>query len=84
MTTVSTVDRASFKLRADLVENIARHLAQVDVVQVRDSEWPAGKRLRYLVQWVGDAGYVFDAEGKPMGVFADIEALVQHAEMTTA
>ncbi len=84
MTTVSTVDRSSFKLHADLVEAIASHLAQADVVQVQDSEWPLGKRLRYIIQWVGDAGYVFDGAGEPMGVFADTKALVQHAETMTA
>lgn len=83
-TPVFVVNRTWLPIRADLVEAIANHLDKGEIVRVEDSEWPASERLRYIVRWVGEAGHVFDGRGDRLGVFADLEALVQHAEMMTA
>ena len=67
----------------DLAEIIGDHLGNDEIVQVVDGEWPGGDRLRYTIQWTG-AGHVFDGHGRPLGVFADLDALVEHAETVTA
>ena len=68
----------------DLAEKIGNHLGNNEIVQVTDSNWPAEERLRYTIQWTGGAGHVFDGHGRPLGVFADVDALVEHAERATA
>ena len=83
-TTVFTIDRARTLLRDALNEIIEAHLKAGEIVQVEDSKWPAGERLRYTIQIVGGAGHVFDGHGRPLGVFADLDALVAHAEGVTA
>ena len=67
-----------------MAETIAKHLGKGEIVQVMDSNWPDHERLRYTIQWVGEAGYVFDGHGHPLGVFAHLDALVHHAETATA
>ena len=83
-TTIFTVDRVGVPIRTDLVEIVGDHLGNAKIVQVVDSEWPEGERLRYTIQWTGGAGHVFDGHGRPLGVFADLDALVEHAETVTA
>ena len=83
-TAIFTVDRAKIPLRADLAETIGNHLGNDEIVQAVDSDWPAGERLRYTIQWNGGAGHVFDGLGRQLGVFADLDALVEHAEAVTA
>ena len=84
MRTIFTVDRAGALVRVDWVETIRDHLGNDEIVQIVDSEWPANERLRYTIQWIGGAGHVFDGHGYPLGVFADLDALVEHAETVTA
>ena len=83
-TPVTSVDRARLPVFADLVETIGNHLGNGDIVQVEDSRKPPGRQLRYTIQWTGGAGHVFDGLSHPLGVFADLDALVAHAEITTA
>ena len=83
-TTIFTVDRARVPIRSDLVETISNHLGNDEIVQVVDSDWPAAEWLRYTIQWTGGAGHVFEGHGRPLGVFADLDALVEHAETITA
>ena len=71
-------------MRGDLAETIANQLAKGEIVQVEDRRKPPGRQLRYTVQWVGEAGHVFDRRGRTLGVFADLDALVDHAETATA
>ena len=82
-TPVVSIDRAGMAY-ADLTEKIGNHLGNDEIVQVTDSNWPASGRLRYTIQWTGGAGHVFDGHGRPLGVFADVDALVEHAERLTA
>ena len=83
-TSAFTIDRSCLSLRVDLAETIANHLAKGDIVQLEDSRKPPARQLRYTVQWVGDAGHVFDGRGRTLRVFADLDALVDHAETATA
>ena len=83
-TSIVTIDRARFSVRADLAETISDHLGNGEIVQVVDSNWPASERLRYTIQWTAGAGHVFDGHGRPWGVFADLDALIEHAERATA
>ena len=83
-TPVFVINRRYLQVHAELAETIAMHLAKGEIVQVQDTDWPPHERLRYIVQWVGEAGHVFDGKGDRLGVFADLDALVQHAEMMTA
>ena len=83
-TPLFTIDRAGNSARADLAETIEPHLGNREIVQVVDSNRPDSERLRYTIQWVGGAGHVFDRHGRPLGVFADLDALVEHAETATA
>ena len=78
-----TIDRA--KTSADsLAEVIVDHLGKGDSVHVTDSDWPAGERLRHTVQQNGGAAHLSDGHGRRLGVFADLDALVAHAERMTA
>ena len=79
-----TVDRTIFASREDLAEMIANHLGSDEIVQVVDSKWPAGERLRYTIQRNGNAGHIFDGHGCRLGVFADLDAPAHHAETATA
>ena len=81
---VTSIDRAEIPVFADLAETIGNHLGNDEIVQVEDSRKPPGRRLRYTIQWTGGAGHVFDRHGRPLGVFADVDALVCHAEGATA
>ena len=81
---IFTIDRMRFPVRADLVETISNHLGNEEIVQVEDSRKPPGRQLRYTIQWTGGAGHVFDGHGRSLGVFADVDALVEHAETATA
>ena len=83
-TPIVTINRARMPVFADLAETISNHLGNGEIVQVVDSSWPNSERLRYTIQWTGGAGHVFDGHGRPLGVFADLDALVQHAETATA
>ena len=83
-TTIVTIDRAGIPVLADLAEAIGKHLGKEEIVQVEDTNWPAGDRLRYTIQWNGGAGHVFDGHAHTLGVFADVDALVHHAERATA
>ena len=83
-TAIFTIDRAGIALRPDLAETIGNHLGNEEIVQVEDSRKPPGIRLRYTIQWTGGAGHVFDGHGRPLGVFADVDALIEHAETATA
>ncbi len=80
---VFVVDRASCLTRPILVETIARYLEKGAVVQIEDSSEPVGERLRYTIQMVDGVGHVFDANDRRLGVFADVQALVKHAESVT-
>ena len=71
-------------MRAALAEIIAKHLSEGEIVQVEDSRKPPNRRLRYTIQWIGEAGHVFDNSGRPLGIFAHLDALVDHAETATA
>ena len=82
-TPVFTVDRAGISVD-QLAEMIADNLMGGDIVHVTDSRWPACERLRYILQWTRDAYRVFDGLGRSLGVFADLDALVQHAERMSA
>ena len=42
---------------------------------------PCGHHLSFSI---GEAGHIFDSCGRSLGVFADLDALVQHAERMTA
>ena len=44
----------------------------------------AGERLRYTIKIVEDAGPLVDGRGRQLGVFADLDVLVRHAETATA
>ena len=83
-TTVFTIDRMFLPSRGELAETIAGHLVSGEIIQVEDGAKPRDERLRYTIQMVGEAGHVFDGRGRPLGVFADLDALVDHAEATTA
>ena len=83
-TPVTSIDRAKIPVLADLAETIANHLGNGDIVQVEDSRRPLGRQLRYTIHWTGGAGHVFDGRGRPLGIFADLDALVSHAEAATA
>ena len=83
-TAIFTIDRAGIPVLADLAETISNHLGNEEIVQVEDSRKPPGRQLRYTIQWTGGAGHVFDGHGRPLGVFADVDALVAHAEAATA
>ena len=83
-TATFTIDRAGISVRADLAETVSNHLGNEKIVQVEDSRKPPGRQLRYTIQWTGGAGHVFDGHGRPLGVFADVDALVEHAEAATA
>ena len=83
-TPVTSIDRARIPVFADLAETIGNHLGNGDIVPVEDSRKPPGRQLRYTIQWTGGAGHVFDSHGRPLGVFADLDALVEHAEAATA
>ena len=83
-TPIVSLDRATFASCADLAEMIRRHLDAGEIVQVVDLNGPTGKRLRYSIQWDDHAGHVTDASGRRLGVFADLAALVEHAETFTA
>ena len=80
---VFTIDRMLPNSPAELAETIAKHLGNGEMVQVNDSTKPPGRRLRYTIQWIGEAGYVFDGSGRMLGIFADVDALVAHAEAVT-
>ena len=83
-TPVFIIDRLLLPSRADLTETISNHLGNNEIVQVTDSNWPDSERLRYTIQWTGGAGHVFDGRGNRLGVFADLDAMIQHAEAATA
>lgn len=82
-TPVFVIDRTFLPGGADLAETIANHLGKGEIVQVEDSSKPSSERLRYTIQWNDEAGHVFDGSGRGLGVFADLDALLQHAETTT-
>ena len=83
-TTIFSIDRAFLKSIDELAETVAEHLQTGEIVQVLDSAWPSEHRLRYTVQRHGEADYVFDGNGRALGVFADLGALIAHAETITA
>ncbi len=79
----ATIDRA--RIPADsFAETIVDHLGKGDIVYVTDSDWPADERLRYTIQQNAGAVHVSDGHGRRLGVFADLDALVEHAERMTA
>ena len=80
---VFVVDRASCPTCPILAETIACYLETGAIVQVADSSEPVGERLRYTIQMVDGVAHVFDANDRPLGVFADVQALVKHAESVT-
>ena len=83
-TPIFTIDRAGIPVFADLAETIGNHLGNGDIVHVEDSRKPPSRRLCYTIQWTGGTGHVFDGHCRPLGVFADVDALVHHAETATA
>ena len=81
-TPVFTIDRSFLPSGADLVETIATISPKA-----RSSRWKTAVSCladSYTIQWVGEAGHVFDGLGHTLGVFADLGALVDHAETATA
>ena len=66
-----------------LVETIRCYLEQDAVVQIVDSTMPPGDRFRYGVQVIDGTAHASDAIGRRLGVFADVAALVDHAEAVT-
>ena len=67
-----------------LVETIRCYLEQDAVVQIVDSTMPPGDRFRYGVQVIDGTAHASDAIGRRLGVFADVAALVDHAEAMTS
>ena len=80
---VFVVDRTTCMSRPILVETIRRYLEQDAVVQIVDSTMPPGDRFRYGVQMIDGTAHASDAIGRRLGVFADVAALVDHAEAVT-
>lgn len=82
-TPIFTIDRAGVPVRAELVNIISGHLDNDEIVQVVDSNKPSDERLRFTIQWDGGAGRAFDGHGRGLGVFADLDTLIAHAETAT-
>ena len=77
------VDRTTCMSRSILIETIRCYLEQDAVVQIIDSTMPPGDRFLYGVQIVDGIARAFDPIGRCLGVFADVAALVTHAETVT-
>ncbi len=80
---VFALDRAEFVSRSGLVAAVKFHLSVGSIIQVEDSSRPRAKRFCYEARPSEAAFRVFDAHGRQIGVFADIAALVDHAEAVT-
>ena len=81
---VFAIDRVLFASRGALVEVIKYHLTNGAIVQIEDSySRPRSLRLCYEVRPGKAAFYTFGAHGRQIGVFADVAALVDHAEAVT-
>lgn len=79
-TPIFLIDRAVFISRVALVEIVRFHLAAGSIVRVEDRRRRSDDRLRYEICPIDGAFQVIDAAGRPIGVFADVAAMVAHAE----
>ena len=81
---VFAIDRAPCAACRDiLVGAIKFHTSVGTIVQVEDSSQPRSVRLCYKIRPSEAALHLFDAHGRQIGVFANIAALVAHAEAVT-
>ena len=80
---VFAIDRVTFASRAVLAEAIADHLKTGAIVQVENSARPRSMRLCYEIRPGEAAIHLFNANGRQIGVFASLAALVDHAEAVT-
>ncbi len=81
---VFAIDRSVLTTRRSLVAMIKFLIATGCTVQIEDTHHLGEDQLRYQIRLLGDAMQLFDATGRPIGVFSDIVALVEHAEAVTA
>ncbi len=77
---VFAIDRAILATRRALVALIKFHIATGFAVQIEDTHFTGDDQLRYEIRAVGDALQLLDASGRQVGIFADLGALLAHAE----
>lgn len=77
---VFAVDRAVLATRRALVAVVKFHIATGCTVQIEDTHYLGDDRLRYEIRLLGDAMQLVDASGRQVGIFADLGALLAHAE----
>ena len=82
-TPVFPIDRVLYAARAAMVGVIAEHLEHGVVVQVEDSTRPRSMRLCYEI-WPVDGAYrLYSTNGRRIGIYASVAALIDHAETVT-
>ena len=69
--------------RPTLIRTVASYVEKGAVVQIEDSKGPRGDRFRYEIRPAEGAMQIVDDTGRMIGVFADVAALVDHAEVIT-
>ena len=82
-TPVFAIDRVLYASRAAMVGVIAEHLEHGVVVHVEDSTRPRSMCLCYEIWPEAGAYRLYNTNGRRIGIYASVAALIDHAETVT-